>query len=532
MGRYLNPGTMNFRINQNGKIYIDKSRLIVFTNDAINTPQRFICVSRPRRFGKSFAADMLAAYYVKGMDTQALFQGMEIAKTDSFHQHRNQYNVIQIDMQKFMTENSSVTGMIQMLSEFVLLELKKQYPEILFRFPNNLSECLADVFYETEYQFVMLIDEWDCVIRRYYDQEEQKKYLDFLRNLMKDQPYIALAYMTGILPIKKYGEHSALNMFCEYSMFDSAEISDCFGFTEQEVAALCEHFGMDFQEAKEWYDGYHFVIHPLGDRKEYSVYSPKSVVESMLRKKYEAYWNQTERYEALKDYIQMNFDGLKDAVIEMLSGGAVSIDTGSFQNDMINFHNKDDILTLMVHLGYLTYNQDMGTVSIPNKEVSKEFVSSIKNIESWSEVALAVQNSQNLLKSLWNMDGEAVASGIEKVHCETSALKYNDENSLSCIVALAFYYAKEYYTIIREMPTGKGFADICFIPKPNHGDKPAVIIELKYNKTAISAIRQIKSKNYPDALKSYHGNLLLCGISYDDKKKHSCIIERMEMVVD
>ncbi len=526
MGIYLNPGSTNFEESIHSDIYIDKSLLIAFTNKKIKTTGKYLCVSRPRRFGKSMAADMLAAYYGWGEDSRSVFKNMKIEQDDSFEKHLNQYQVIKIDMQSFMSEARSVAEMITNLESEIIQELLYYFPDVFVLNKKKLNRVMNGIFQDTGDRFVILIDEWDCVMRRYHNQEEQKLYLDFLRNLMKDQPYIALAYMTGILPIKKYGEHSALNMFYEYSMIDSADISDCFGFTEEEVRGLCERFGMDFEEAKDWYDGYHMVSHPLGDRREYSVYSPKSVSEAMMRKKYRAYWNQTENYEALKDYIQMNFDGLKDAVVEMLAGEKVPIETESFQNDMMNFHNKNDVMTLLVHLGYLTYDQDYETVSIPNKEVSKEFVASIKNMESWSEVAASIQDSRKLLQDLWNMDGASVAAGVEKSHMETSVLKYHDENSLSCVISLAFYYAREYYTIVREMPSGKGFADLCFIPKPNHQDKPAIIIELKYHKSAESALNQIKEKKYPEILKAYSGDILLCGINYDDEKKHTCVIER------
>ncbi len=527
MGTYLNPGSTAYNRSINSRIYIDKTELIAFTNSVINTQQGYVCVSRPRRFGKSMAADMLAAYYGNGENTMELFSNMKIYRNQFFKQHLNQYYVIKLDMQNFMSDADSVTDMIHSIQTEVIQELIYYFPDVFFLNKIKLNRVMSSIFQETKKQFVLLIDEWDCVMRRYHKLDEQKKYLDFLRNLIKDQPYIALAYMTGILPVKKYGEHSTLNMFCEYSMFDSAEISNCFGFTEEEVRELCIRFEMDFQEAKEWYDGYHLVCHPLGNRKDYSMYSPKSIVESMERKKYGTYWNQTERYEALKDYIQMNYDGLKDAIVEMLTGISVPVRTRSFQNDMINFHSKDDVLTLLVHLGYLAYNQDDQTVSIPNKEVEGEFIESIENIESWSEVAVAVQNSKKLLECLWNMDSEAVAIGVEKAHFETSILKYNDENSLSCAVSLAFYYAREYYTIIREMPAGKGFADICFIPKPQYADKPAVIIELKRKKSVDTGMNQIKEKKYPEILCGYHNNLLLCSISYDEKKNHSCTIEKL-----
>ena len=258
------------------------------------------------------------------------------------------------------------------------------------------------------------------------------------------------------------------------------------------------------------------------------MYSPKSVVEAMLRHKFGTYWNQTETYEALKIYIQMDMDGLKDSVVRMLAGESVAINIGTFSNDMTTFASKDDVLTLLVHLGYLTYNVTDGTVGIPNKEVSQEYVNAISTM-SWKGVTDSLESSRKLLEALWALDEEAVAAGIEKAHDEISILQYNDENSLSCTINLAFYFAREYYTIVREMPSGKGFADICMIPRKEHLDKPAVIIELKWDKSTVGALKQIREKNYVSALKEYQGKMLLAGINYNKKtKKHECAIEVLE----
>lgn len=398
-----------------------------------------------------------------------------------------------------------------------------------FRDKNNLIQVMKDIYSKNRSSFIILIDEWDCLFREYQqDQHAQKQYLDFLRAWLKDKDYVALAYMTGILPIKKYGSHSALNMFTEYSMTDPGDLAEYFGFTEQEVSELCTEYEMSFEEAKTWYDGYRLVVHQKWKDEYYSMYSPKSVVEAMLRHKFGTYWNQTETYEALKIYIQMNMDGLKDSVVRMFADEAVPINIGTFSNDMTTFATKDDVLTLLVHLGYLTYNSIDRTVSIPNKEVSQEYINAISTM-NWSGVTKAVESSRKLLESLWAMDADAVADGIEKAHKEISILQYNDENSLSCTINLAFYFAREYYTMIRELPTGKGFADVCMLPRKDHLDKPAIIIELKWDKNAPGALDQIKEKHYGNALKDYEGNLLLVGINYNKTtKKHACIIEAVQ----
>ena len=526
MGTYLNPGSVEFQESLNSKIYIDKTRLIEKTNAALRTQQKFMCISRPRRFGKSMAANMLAAYYDRGENTAELFENLEISSAESFCEHLNQYDVVKINMQDFLSCTGSVQEMLKLLQTRLIQELKHKYPRYVHE--SNLIFAMQDVYAQTRHPFVILIDEWDCLFREYKeDGEAQKQYLDFLRMWMKDKAYVALAYMTGILPIKKYGSHSALNMFTEYSMTNPREMAEYFGFTEVEVKKLCERFHRNFEETRAWYDGYELVTVDGEEKICYSMYSPKSVVDVMLSGVFDNYWNQTETYEALKSYIKLNFDGLKDAIIRMLAGERVQVNIGTFSNDMTSFQGKDDVLTLLIHLGYLNYHWPDKTVTIPNKEVSQEYINAISTMD-WAEVTRSVEDSKMLLEALWNMDEKAVAAGIDKAHREISILQYNNENALSCTINLAFYFAREYYTIIRELPTGKGFADVCFIPRKIHLDKPAVIIELKWDKTAQGAIRQIKEKQYVHALNEYRGELLLVGINYDKgTKMHTCVIEQM-----
>ena len=529
MGCYLNPGNFSFRGSLRSKIYVDKSELIAKTNEVLCTEQKYICVSRPRRFGKSMAANMLAAYYDRESDSAELFESLKIRKAESYEKHRNQYDVIKVNMQEFLSMTHSMDEMLSMLQKYLIFDLMDHFETVRFRDEHNLIQVMKDIYSKTNHSFIILIDEWDCLFREYkQDKEAQKEYLDFLRTWLKDKDYVALAYMTGILPIKKYGSHSALNMFTEYSMTDPGDLAEYFGFTEKEVFALCEKYDMSFEEAKMWYDGYQLIAHRQTGNEIYSMYSPKSVVEAMLRHKFGTYWNQTETYEALKIYIQMDMDGLKDSVVRMLAGDAVSIHIGTFSNDMTTFATKDDVLTLLVHLGYLTYNSTAETVSIPNKEVSQEYINAISTM-NWYGVAESVEASRKLLEALWEMDADAIAAGVEKAHEEISILQYNDENSLSCTIHLAFYFAREYYTMVRELPAGKGFADVCMIPRPYHRDKPAIVIELKWDKSAVGAIEQIKEKQYGNVLKDYQGNLLLVGINYNKTtKKHECVIEAMK----
>lgn len=377
MGSYLNPSKLKFEESLRSEIYVDKTGLLTYTNSVISTRQKYLCVSRPRRFGKSMAVEMLAAYYSRGADSGELFQGYKIAESSSFHTYLNRYDVIAINMQEFLSKSSSVEELIELLQKRVLHEVLKVYRDIEVFAPSNLQWTMQDIYQETGIPFIILIDEWDCIFREYQvDAEAQRKYLDFLRDLLKDKEYVALAYMTGILPIKKYGSHSALNMFQEFSMTDPAMLAEFVGFTEKEVRGLCERYRMSFEETKSWYDGYCFP-------QEQSVYSPKSVVEAMLRRNFNTYWNQTETFEALKIYIQMNYEGLRDAVVEMIAGGRVKINTGSFNNDMTTFHNADDVMTLLVHLGYLAYDMTTKEVFIPNREVCSEYINAVK-VAGWN----------------------------------------------------------------------------------------------------------------------------------------------------
>ena len=314
--------------------------------------------------------------------------------------------------------------MISFLQKRVIAELKKKYPGVIGEDESFLSLALEDLYSETREGFIFIIDEWDCILRdRRYNADDQRKYLDFIRNLLKDKAYISLAYMTGILPIKKYGTHSALNRFDEYSMTNAGEYARVIGFTEREAKVLCEKYQIDFDAMKNWYDGYMFPQVP-------HIYNPKSVVDSILRKDFASFWTQTETYEALKIYIDMNFDGLKDAIIQMLAGEHIAINTERFQNDMTTFESKDDVLTLLVHLGYLAFDQKNSAVFIPNTEVRGEFRNAIMG-EHWKDVIAALEQSDRLLQATWNQDGETVAEILDAVHSENKFLTESVRNSLT-----------------------------------------------------------------------------------------------------
>ena len=468
------------------------------------------------------ALKMIAAYYSCGCDSRELFAGRKIEKQGTFQEHLNQYDVIFLNMQQFLIE-AKKGEVTEYLEQEVLEEVLEKYGDAVNRHDVGLAAALRKIYAKTKKKFIFLIDEWDCVMRERQTSEGlQRQYLDFLRNLLKDQVYVALAYMTGILPVKKYGQHSALNMFREYSMTNQKIFEEFTGFTEDEVKELCGRYQMDYTEAGSWYDGYTF-------KKYKHVYNPKSVVEAMSSQEFSNYWTSTETYEALKLYMDMDFDGLRGDIVRMMGGGRVRVNTRSFQNDMRNLKTKDDVLTLLIHLGYLAYAPETEKTFIPNKEIAGEFENAM-SVSGWPEVMRVLKESEKLLEDTLKGDEESVARGLDRAHTEVaSILTYNDENSLSCAVGLAYYSARRDYRLIRELPAGKGFADIVFLPLP-HTKKPALVVELKYDRTADTALEQMKERNYAQALEGYGGEVLLVGINYEKdhkNKPHSCVIERV-----
>ena len=380
MGSYFNPGNSKFKEMIQRQIYVDKSLFIEYTNKVIHTKDKYICICKPSGFGKSTDAQMLCAYYDSGCDSNNLFKKLKIAGIASYQKHLNQHHVIFLNIQDFLSVSHSIEEVISLMEKRIIQELKLEYPQYVNE--TIISFVLEDIFAYTKDTFIFIVDEWDCIFRVYQkDSESQKKYLDFLRNLFKDRSYASLVYMTGILPIKKYGTHSALNMFDEISMLDSAPLSSFMGFTQSEVLTICDNYHMNFNDMKAWYDGYHVT-------KDISIYSPRSVVKAALKQEFGNYWTQTESYEALKMYIEKNVDGLKDSIIELLAGKNVKINVDTFENDMTTINKKDDVFTLLVHLGYLGYDRSDKFVHIPNTEVRSSFIAATESskYQSMNEV--------------------------------------------------------------------------------------------------------------------------------------------------
>ena len=527
MGTYINIGNAGFQSARNGE-YVDKSGLIAVVNQTLFTEQRFSCITRCRRFGKSMAAKMLCAYYDHSCDSRSLFADLKIAGDPLFEKHLNKYPVIYLDITGFTARYHDET-IVKHIDDALKADVHNAYPQVPDKEEYDLMDLLIRISEATGEKFVFIIDEWDAICREFRSGTmAMDLYVNWLRRMFKDVSgaYVfAAVYMTGILPVKKYKttvstdrSESALNNFMEYSMVEPRNMAQFFGFTKEEVRALAEKRGADFDELEKWYDGYQ-----IGD--ELSMFNPNSVIQAVMVGCCRSYWASTGAYDAVTQYIQMNYEGLKDDVIRMLAGGRCYVDPTGFQNDMSVILTKDDVLTVLIHLGYLSYNWSEDECYIPNREVAGEMVNAVK-ADKWQKVSEALEQSRQLLQATLDGDEEAVVRGIDLAHDEnTSILSYNNENSLACVLSIAYYYARNDYVMHRELPTGKGFADMVLIPRKNV-DSPAIVLELKYNRDADSAIAQIHRKQYPAKVAEYADRLLLVGINYDrETKQHTCRIE-------
>ncbi|MBQ0058201.1 MAG: AAA family ATPase [Bacteroidales bacterium] len=519
MSKYVDVGNAGFSSIINTG-FVDKSMLIKSVNEALYTENRFMCVTRARRFGKSVAIKMLNAYYDRSCDSSVLFKNLQIKNNADFSNRLNKYPVIYLDMTEFITKYRNEKNLVHLMQNDISNDIIAVYKDLELKGNDDLMDLLTHIVDHTGQPFICLIDEWDALCRE-SNESLMDEYVDFLRRLFKcskSDSVFAAVYMTGILPIKRYNTQSALNNFEEFTMLSPADLSTYFGFTEPEVRTLCEKHGMDTEQMKLWYDGY-----KMGDTG--SIYNPYAVMRALKRGRFENYWTNTNTFEGLKRYITMNYDGLKDAVVSLLADIPVSISTLRFSNDMNRVDSKDDVLTLLCHLGYLSYDWGQNQVSIPNYEVHNEFEAAIAD-SGWSSVAKALHQSDELLGHVLMCENKHVATAIDEIHeANTSIINYNNENALACVLTLAFYTARNKYHIVRELPSGRGFADIVLIPRRGI-EAPAIVLELKYNKSAETAISQIKQQRYVSSLSDFAGTILLVGINYDKKSKvHTCLIE-------
>ena len=527
MGIYINPGNESFRVLRNSK-YVDKSGLIGVITRSIGMQHKLSCISLPRRFGKSYAAQMLCAYYCEGCDSSPLFDDLEIAQDETYRKHLNQYNVISLDIADIIGK-SGLNNILTFITQKVSEEIYKTYPDV--DHTDALPDLLNNVVELTGRKFIAIIDEWDAPMRdKMTSQDLQYVYLQFLRSLFKSSSItnkvFAAAYMTGILPIKKDGSQSAISEFWEYTILQPGKFAQYVGFTEDDVRSLCEEFNVDLEKMKFWYDGY--KIKDIG-----SVYNPNSVMKAIHTRKFQSYWPATSDPTSLLEYLNLDKEGLGKSLVELMGGKEVPLNPRRFRNDPSSLRTEEDVLTLLTHYGYLSYDEERETVRIPNEEIRIEYADSIHDI-THIETIQRVKRSVQLMKDIVDMNADAVATELQRVHTEEYTPRhYNNEQALRGTIKLALFAYRDEYIQMEELAGGTGYADIVYLPKRN-SDFPALVIELKVldkahpERNAQGAIAQIKQRHYPAIIQNDMDEILLVGISYDKddpNKKHTCQIE-------
>ena len=554
MGSILNPGNDNSFINllkaRDTRVFVDKTDFLEKTNALFNTDGKLLAVTRPRRFGKTVTAHMLSAYYSKGYAGQNIFDKLEIANRASFAEHLNKHDVIYIDMNTidglfdgYSNKKQKVEGVNDLVDYFeysIIKELKSSdiFSKCLEKHQienTGLLETLLAITQDLNTKFIFIMDEWDLVYREYCNDEAlQKKFIKLLKNLFKadgGQDCFALAYLTGILPIKKYNSQSALNGFDEYNMLSPGDYAPYFGFTEDEIAKIVEspNCKVSHQDLKEWYEGYKI--------KGVDIYNPNSVCKAVTRNECISYWSKTSSNEEVVRLINMDFDGIKKDIMNLIEGARVQFDCGNFQNDMVTIEEKDDVFSLLVCLGYLGCSdlaegedEDLKLAYVPNKEIKRALMGIIRKQE-WYERMETIKRSENLLKAILELDGTTAAALIQDVHNSPAVtlLDYNDEESLTyCVMTGLLWSTLGKYISRREEQAGKGRADLIYEPAIK-GTAPLILIEFKYDCSAEEAIAQIKTQEYFKRYTGQYRSIIIVGINYSTKTKdHQCLIEKLD----
>jgi len=499
--------------------FVDKTELITKLNTTVNKKDRFICITRPRRFGKSVNAAMLASYYAKNLDTKDVFDKLNVSKCDSYMDHLNKHNVIYMSLN---TSNFNFKTYEEYLNYFVnnlISDMKEFCPDVN---PNDyLSDMIRSAYQKTGEGFIFIIDEWDYIhTNKLFTSDERANFSEFLTDILKDRPYVEFAYMTGVLPIAKYPSGSSLNMFDQYDALEDPLYGDYFGFTQSEVDYLCSKQNkISVEQLKEWYNGY---LNDAGD----SIYNPMSVCNALNRGKCTNYWGNTVPLNEITDYVVHDIDGIRKYILRLAAGETIEMELFGYNSENPNVNTKNKILSLMVIGGFLAYHEKQ--IFIPNREVMKKFETLLLTPEM-GNISRILEKSKDLLNATINQDEDTVAKLIDEAHTNNSDyFNYNNENTLSCIISIAYFAAKDKYNIKREDTTGKGRADFSFLPL-NPMDT-AFILELKVTGSVEEAMDQIKSRDYKSTLSAYCGKKLAVAIYYDEDskdKKHFVKIEEL-----
>lgn len=542
MGYYLNSQSpaAAYKKTVESPYFVDKSALIGELFSVLGTEESNICLIRPRRFGKTVVANMVAAFFGKGCDASAIFDSLAIAQNTDYHKCLNQNNLIYINFSKMPENCKSYDQYISRITTRMKKELLKAYPDVLCQEEDALWDIFSDVFEMYQEQFIFVIDEWDCIFHKdFITDENRKAFIEFLANLLKDQPYTLFTYMTGVLPIAKYSSGSTINNFKEYDMATKKKYGEYFGFTELEVEALYQKYlkkekkpEVTLEELKVWYDGYKSAA---GER----LYNPRSVVYALSNNQVADYWTSSGPYAEISEYIVGDVDGVKESVIQLIQGESIPVAMKSNAATAQKWNTKDEVLSSMVVYGFLTYDEETETVCIPNKELRDEFDDTVRKEPSLHYLDSLARELKRILQATLDGDARTVEDIMEFVHnTEAPILNYNNENELASIVNLAYLGARDYYEVEREAKSGKGYADVLFRPKDWTRD--GFIVELKVDHSAEEAIQQIKDNAYALKFKDISGQkkckrILAVGINYISdsknlkyKKKHQCIIEVLE----
>lgn len=519
MPYFLNSNFKNneFELISRDKYFVDKTYMINEINKLIGIKDRFVCITRPRRFGKTVNAMMLAAYYSKRADFKELFDRLKISESPSYLEHLNKHNVIYITLNELPRANCTYQEFIENYTRDLIDDIIKTFPKIEIDKTKPLSKIFTQVYNESNESFIFIIDEWDYIFNNnLFSNEDRESFLQFLKDLLKDKPYVELAYMTGVLPIAKYSSGSALNMFVEFNIMNDHQFDRYFGFTHEEVEDLCKKQNkLSMSELKDWYNGYRTC-------NGFQVYNPRSVALALNQGICQSYWTNTGPMDEILYYINNDIDAVKNDIVQMTSGIPVKVKLKGYGAEQINLNNRNQILSAMTVYGFLSYYDK--TLQIPNKELRIKFDETLED-KSMGEISKVIMQSNEMLDATLRKDTLTMERIIQETHdINIPVIKYGDENSLSCVVTLAYLAARDDYKIVREMPAGIGFADFIFYP--NNKSKPAFIVELKKDSTPEEALKQIREKRYALALKDYTGQKLAVGISYNSKTKtHKVKIE-------
>ncbi|MCI9176383.1 MAG: AAA family ATPase [Lachnospiraceae bacterium] len=536
MGMFLNSRIPfeSYRLVKRDTYFVDKTSLIEELFPFLEVEKRFICITRPRRFGKSVMANMIGAFFGKAADAGALFGSLKIASSKDYKNHLNQHCVVSVDFSRMPQDCGSYAAYIGRISDGIKRDLEEEYPDIDFGFGRDLWDMFQTVFDKTGQNFIFVMDEWDAIFHKdFISEKDRRNYLEFLRNLLKGQAYVELAYMTGILPIAKYSGGSELNMFAEYDMATRVKFSEYFGFLDREVDRLYEIYASNTinpritrDDLAVWYDGYHTAA---GDR----MYNPRSVVCALTDNQISNYWTGSGPYDEIFYYIRNNIEDVRDDLALMVSGECISIKFQGYAATGMELYTKDQIYSAMVVYGLLTYED--GAVSVPNRELMDKFDELLLTNHNLGYIYSLAKESEKMLKATLAGDTKTMCGILKFAHdTESPIFSYNSEIELSAVVNLVYLAARDKYRVEREDKAGEGYVDFIFYPERKGMD--ALILELKIDSTPKEAVCQIKNKKY--ALRfagkmgeppKYTGRILAVGISYDKKtKEHSCKVEELK----